>query len=89
VAFEGVGSMPMARIREVRVDKQAVVDVELQRRSRNKVVMDAVAASERHARHAAAEGARSASHPVKCSMQDDNHEDLMPPCCLFWRADSH
>jgi hypothetical protein len=49
VAFDGVGSMPMARIREVRSVKQAVVDVELARRDRSRAVRDAVADSERHA----------------------------------------
>lgn len=53
VAFDGVGSMPMARIENVRVAKQAAVDVELDRRSRNKMVRDAVRDSERHAPYAA------------------------------------
>lgn len=56
MAFDGVGSMPMARIKDVRVAKQAVVDVELDRRSRSKTVRDAVRDSERHAPYAA-EGA--------------------------------
>lgn len=45
--------MPMARIREVRSEKQAVVDVELARRGRNKAVRDAVRDSDRHAPFAA------------------------------------
>ena len=44
-----MGSMPMARIREVRVAKQADVDVELARRGRNQAVIHAVNDSERHA----------------------------------------
>lgn len=56
VAFDGVGSLPMARIREVRSVKQAAVDVELARRGRNKAVHDAVRDSDRHAPYAA-EGA--------------------------------
>lgn len=43
----------MARIREVRSEKQAVVDVELARRGRNKAVRDAVRDSDRHAPFAA------------------------------------
>ena len=58
VAFDGVGSMPMARIREVRSEKQAVVDVELARRGRNRAVHDAVRDSDRHAPFAA-EGTRT------------------------------
>ena len=34
VAFDGVGSMPMQRIRDVREVKQAVVDTEMERRER-------------------------------------------------------
>ena len=49
VAFEGVGSMPMARIREVRSVKQADVDTELARRGRAQLVLEAVNGSERHA----------------------------------------
>ena len=49
VAFDGVGSMPMARIDTIRVTKQADVDVELAKRSRNKQLREAVSMSERHA----------------------------------------
>ncbi len=66
VVFDGVGSMPMARIREVRSEKQAVVDVELARRGRNKAVRDAVRDSDRHAPFGAegtlADTPRSLSH---------------------------
>ncbi|BDA49083.1 TBC1 domain family member 2A [Coccomyxa sp. Obi] len=64
VAFDGVGSMPMARIREVRSEKQAVVDVELARRGRNKAVRDAVRESDRHAPFAA-EGLSSLADRIK------------------------
>ena len=49
VAFDGVGSMPMARIDLIRVTKQADVEVELAKRSRNKQLREAVSMSERHA----------------------------------------
>ena len=49
VAFDGVGSMPMARIDTIRVTKQAVVEDELAKRSRNKQLREAVSMSERHA----------------------------------------
>ncbi|KAK9919170.1 hypothetical protein WJX75_009858 [Coccomyxa subellipsoidea] len=64
VAFDGVGSMPMARIREVRSVKQAVVDVELARRDRSRAVRDAVADSERHAPFVA-EGMSSLADRIK------------------------
>ena len=41
--------MPMARIDTIRVTKQADVDVELAKRSRNKQLREAVSMSERHA----------------------------------------
>ena len=49
VAFDGVGSMPMARIDTIRVNKQADVESELAKRSRNKQLREAVSMSERHA----------------------------------------
>ena len=52
VAFDKVGSMPMARIETIRVTKQADVDVELAKRSRSKQLREAVSMSERHAPHA-------------------------------------
>ena len=48
-----MGSMPMARIETIRVTKQADVDVELAKRSRNKQLREAVSMSERHAPFAA------------------------------------
>ena len=51
VAFDKVGSMPMARIETIRVTKQADVDVELAKRSRSKQLREAVSMSERHAPH--------------------------------------
>lgn len=41
--------MPMARIDTIRVTKQADVEVELAKRSRNKQLREAVSMSERHA----------------------------------------
>ena len=41
--------MPMARIDTIRVTKQAVVNDELAKRSRNKQLREAVSMSERHA----------------------------------------
>ena len=52
VAFDKVGSMPMARIETIRVTKQADVDVELAKRSRSEQLREAVSMSERHAPHA-------------------------------------
>ena len=52
VAFEKVGSMPMARIETIRVTKQADVDVELAKRSRSKQLREAVSMSKHHAPHA-------------------------------------
>ena len=65
MAFDGVGSMPMARIREVRSVKQAVVDVELARRGRSRSLREAVRDSERHAPFAA-EGA-TLNKTLKCA----------------------
>jgi hypothetical protein len=62
VAFEGVGSMPMARIREVRSVKQADVDTELARRGRAQLVLEAVNGSERHAPFAGEGAAAVAAH---------------------------
>ena len=56
MAFDGVGSMPMARIETIRVTKQADVDVELAKRSRNKQLREAVSMSERHGPFAAQGG---------------------------------
>ena len=63
VAFEKVGSMPMARIETIRVTKQADVDVELAKRSRSKQLREAVSMSERHAPHAS-HGAHSITSAV-------------------------
>ena len=62
VAFDKVGSMPMARIETIRVTKQADVDVELAKRSRSKQLREAVSMSERHAPHAS-QGAHVFSSP--------------------------
>ena len=62
VAFDKVGSMPMARIETIRVTKQADVDVELAKRSRSKQLREAVSMSERHAPHAS-QGAHAFSSP--------------------------
>ena len=60
VAFDKVGSMPMARIDTIRVTKQADVDVELAKRSHSKQLREAVSMSERHAPHAS-QGVRAIS----------------------------
>lgn len=52
VAFDGVGSMPMQKIRDVRLVKQAIVDTEMQKRESRDL--------ERRSREASATGLKAA-----------------------------
>lgn len=69
----------MARIREVRVAKQADVDGELARRGRAQLVLDAVNGSERHAPFAK-EGGRLPMQPAP------GHASACMPCIDHWRS---